>query len=90
MANKYAPGAVHLILFDKHGSAQKTIQHTNFLEAETQGDELTAKPPYASYVITKVLKNSTQNAFPWELSPEEIQRVQEFMEANAEAEVKDE
>jgi hypothetical protein len=66
MTNKYQTGIYHIHLFDKHGTKQKTLlEKRNFVKAKKRGKKKCLKPPYASFVVTKVLFNSQDNNDPW-------------------------
>ena len=65
MTNKYSTGKYMLMLFDVHGTKQKTLYQDSLQDADFLGRDLIANPPYASYVIVRVIKNSNDNAYPW-------------------------
>ncbi len=65
MKNKYKTGDYTIILFDQHGTKQKTIYAQSCTQAMNKGEKKTKKPPYASYVVSRVIKNSLDNAYPW-------------------------
>jgi hypothetical protein len=66
--NKYQTGVYHLHLFDKHGSKQETRILHSLIAADKEGAVLIQKPPFASYAITRVLRNSIDEAYPWACS----------------------
>lgn len=63
--NAYETGIYRVELFDKHGSKQHTEFAPNFVLAVARGRKVTAKPPYASFAVTRVLYNSIDKADPW-------------------------
>lgn len=70
--NKYKTGKFHIHLFDRHGTRADTRMAESFIAAEQEGDELIKVPPYASYVITRVLKNTLDTAWPWDVKDHEL------------------
>jgi hypothetical protein len=73
--NKYKTGVYHLHLFDKHGSRADMRISNSFTAAQQDGDELIKNPPYASYVITRVMKNTLDNAWPWDIKEDTRQEM---------------
>lgn len=74
--NKYETGSYHLHLFDRHGTKTKTMSHRSYIAASRAGEELTARPPYASYAVTRVIINSLDTAYPWH-APDDAPRFDE-------------
>ncbi len=67
MKNKYKTGIYHVHLFDKHGTKQKTLlEERGLIKAQERGKKKIQKPPYASYVVTRVITNSNDSSDPWE------------------------
>ena len=65
--NKYQTGSYHLHLFDKFGSLYETHYCENLTESKKIGEVAIASPPCASYAITRVLANSIDTAYPWDV-----------------------
>jgi hypothetical protein len=65
MTNKYRTGSYMIVFYDVHGTKQETVSAESFSAAEAVGDKGISAPPYASYVITRVIKNTLDNAYPW-------------------------
>lgn len=63
--NKYKTGVYHLHLFDKHGTKRETRLLESFTAADLEGAAAVKQPPFASYSITRVLRNSLDEAYPW-------------------------
>lgn len=63
--NAYETGIYRIELFDKHGSKQHTEFAPNYVLAVAKGGILTEAPPFASFVVTRVLYNSIDKADPW-------------------------
>ena len=63
--NAYESGKYRVYLFDKHGTKQKTVFAETLTEAQALGHSMTAEPPYASFVVTRVLYNSLDSSNPW-------------------------
>lgn len=69
---KYRTGHYLLLLFTKHGDKAQTIPHDNFLMAQAEGEDKIKNPPYASFVIIRVLHNSVDTHYPWTVRPEDV------------------
>lgn len=69
---KYTTGQYILILFTKHGDKAQTIDHTNLMKARAEGEEKIKNPPYASFVVLRVITNSIDTAYPWDVRPEDL------------------
>lgn len=67
MSNKYETGKFHLHLFDKHGTKLETVVKENITQAQAHGEERIKQPPAASYVVTRILFNSIDRAYPWDV-----------------------
>lgn len=67
--NKYRTGQYHLHLFDKHGTKRETRVLSSYTAAKLEGVELIKEPPFASFAVTRVLHNSIDTAFPWDVDP---------------------
>ncbi len=66
MKNKYKTGNYMVFLFDAHGTKQTSFNAINYTKAMEKGKDKTSKPPYASFVVTRVVHNSLDRADPWE------------------------
>lgn len=66
MSNKHQTGKYSTLLFDKHGTLKETISgQENYRLADQKGRDQTKAPPYASYVVTRVITNSLDRSYPW-------------------------
>jgi len=65
MNNKYKTGKYLILLFDQHGTKQKTVFADSYTEALKKGRKNTTKPPYASFIVIRVLHNSLDTFNPW-------------------------
>ena len=65
MTNKYETGKYLVMFYDVHGTKQNAVPADSFTAAEEIGDKGISQPPYASYVVVRVIKNSLDNAYPW-------------------------
>lgn len=63
--NAYESGKYRIHLFDKHGTKQETVYAETLTGAQELGRNMTAEPPYASFVVTRVLYNSLDSSYPW-------------------------
>ncbi len=81
----YVRGEYHLHLFDRHLKKIKTIDHLAFMPARAEGEELILKPPYASYVVTRVITNSNDRQYPWTLSVTEEEDDESVCESGSDA-----
>jgi len=74
---KYDTGHYLLLLFTKHGDKAQTIPHLDFMTAQAEGEAMIKNPPYASFVVLRVLLNSIDRAFPWEVKDSDILDVED-------------
>jgi len=70
MSNKYQTGDYLTLFFDVYGTQQDSVASCNFLEADANGRKGIKTPPYASYVVVRVMTNSLDRANPWSCSQE--------------------
>jgi hypothetical protein len=75
MTNKYETGRFHLHLFDKHGTKLETLMKDNLTQAQADGEERIKAPPAASYVVTRILFNSIDRSYPWNVPPGQLVEV---------------
>lgn len=65
MTNKYATGKYMIRFYDVHGTKQAQVPADSYTDAISVGDKGISTPPYASFVVMRVLHNSLDNANPW-------------------------
>ncbi len=65
MTNKHLTGTYLVYFYDKYGTKQDTVPADSFTQAEAVGDRGISQPPYASYVVVRVLKNTLDTSYPW-------------------------
>lgn len=68
---KYETGAYHVLLFGKHGTQTGKESADTYEEAHRIGKAQIQRPPAASYVVTRVMYNSLDAYYPWQVTDEE-------------------
>ena len=64
---KYETGTLQVLLFNKYGTQVQTIKAETYEQAHAIGKEYISRPPASSYVITRVMYNSLDAYYPWQV-----------------------
>jgi len=69
---KYETGRYLVLCFNKHGTQVGTHKAETYTQAHAIGKERTSRPPAASYVVTRVMYNSLDAYYPWQVPEDDV------------------